>query len=131
MPDKSRYRVAVVLDRYFGDRLLALTQDGPVWIIDSPDNQTAAQGCWNRNPVASHLEGITLFKSFDSTSPEDALIANLDTIDLHHGEYSAPVPYSVLQIIGTPKTARIEASLLEYGFDHLEDTPDGFRAIRS
>ena len=124
------YRVLVVLDRHYYDRLLTVVKDGPVWIIESPENRNAAQECWNWNPVASHLEGVTLFKSFDSTTAEEALIANLDTIDLHHGEYSAPTPYSVLEAIGTAKNSQIAAALLEYGFDLLEDTPDGFQATR-
>ena len=127
----SPYGVAVVLDRHFGDRLVTLAQNGPVWIIESPENQAAARICWNRNPTASHLEGITLFKSFDVMSPEDVLIANLDTIELHHGEYSATVPYSILEVVGASRSSKIEAELAEYGFNCLEDTPEGFRATRT
>ena len=123
------YRIAIVLDRQFGDRLVTL--DGPVWIIDSLENQAAARICWDRNPTASHLDGITVFKSFDVTSPEDALIANLDIIELHHGEYSAPIPYSILEVVGALRNPKIETELAAYGFNRLEDTPDGFRAIRT
>lgn len=124
-------RVSVVLDRGFGDRLAPLAQTGPVWIIDSPENQAAAQVCWSKNPIASHLVGVTVFKSFDLTSPQDALVANLDTIELHHGEYSAPIRYNILEVIGTPRTSTIDVALTEYGFDQFEDNPDGFRATRS
>jgi hypothetical protein len=125
------YSVSVVLDRCFGDRLITLAQDGPVWIIDSAQNREVVNICWNKNPVLDHLVGITLFKGLDTTSPEDLLIGNLGTIDLHHGEYSAPIPYSILEIIGASRTPAVEAELAEYGFDRLEDTSDGFRAVRT
>lgn len=130
MTDKPPYRVSVVLDCGFGERLITLAQNGPVWIIDNPDNQAAAETCWNLNPIARYLNGVTVFKGFD-TSPEDTLIGNLGTIDLHHGEYSAPTPYSVLEVIGVLRTPRIEVELAEYGLDLLADTPDGFRASRT
>jgi hypothetical protein len=41
MPDG--YRVFVVLDRKFGDRLSELPQTGAIWIVDAPLNRAAAQ----------------------------------------------------------------------------------------
>ncbi len=73
MTDKPPYRVSVVLDCGFGERLITLAQNGPVWIIDNPDNQAAAETCWNSNPVARYLNEVAVFKGFD-TSPEDTLI---------------------------------------------------------
>ncbi len=130
MTDGLAHQVSIVLDPTFGARLVALARKGPVWIVDSPDNQAATKICWKADPSASHLNGITLLTSFDTISLEDTLIDNLSTIDLHHGEHSAPTPYSVLEVIGTRKTSKIESAFAEYGFDCFEDIADGFRATR-
>ena len=58
------------------------------------------------------------------------LINELDTIDLHHGTYSANPPYTVLDVIGTAVTARLKAKLGEFGFDDFQETREGFRAVR-
>ena len=129
--EQKPYQVSIVLDRCYGDRLATLALNGPVWIIDTPDNKAAAQSCWKQNPAASHLEGITTFDWSGNAPPEEILIGYLDTIELHHGEYSAPAPYSILQVIGATRTPQVVAELAEYGFNHLEDTPEGFRATRA
>jgi hypothetical protein len=73
------------------------------------------------------LEGVTTFKAPEDTSSEDMLISELNTIDLHHGSYSANPPYTVLDVIGT---ARLRAELGECGFDDFQEIPQGFRAVR-
>ena len=37
------YRVFVVLDRDYGERLLELARSGPVWIVDTPQNRAVAR----------------------------------------------------------------------------------------
>ncbi len=73
---------------------------------------------------------MTLFQSKPETSPELRLIWNFETIDLHHGSYSADPPYTVINVIGTPNSAEIEAELGQYGFDEFELKSGGFRAVR-
>src|ERR1700736_3251458 len=68
------YRVFVVLDRDYGRGLSALTQTGPVWIVDTPLNRSVAQSFWAANPNRSHLDGVTTFKFGVDASPEDNLI---------------------------------------------------------
>ena len=128
MPDA--YRVFVVLDREYGDRLSELAQTGPVWIVDTPLNRTAAQKIWAIDPNRSHLDGVTTFKTGDDSSPEDGLINELDTIDLHHGTYSADPPYTVLEVIGAEMTERVKMGLSEFGFNEIQTTAEGFRAVR-
>jgi hypothetical protein len=123
------YRVFVVVDRDYGQRLAALAQTGPVWIVDTPANRTVAQQIWAADPNRSHLEGITTFKAPEGSS-EDILINELDTIDLHHGTYSANPPYTVLDVIGTAITARLKAELAQFGFNEFQETPQGFCAVR-
>jgi len=124
------YRVFVVLDREYGQRLAELAQTGPVWIVDTPANRPAAKQIWAANPNRSHLDGITTFKFEEGSSSEDILIDQLDTIDLHHGTYSANPPYTILDVIGTAITAKLKTELSEFGFDEFQETPQGFRAVR-
>lgn len=124
------YRVLVVVDRDYGQRLAELDQSGPVWIVDTPANRTAAQQIWAADPNRSHLEGVTTFKFREESSSEDILINELDTIDLHHGTHSATQPYTVLHVIGTAITGRLKAELAQFGFDDFQEAPQGFRAVR-
>lgn len=119
-----------MVDRDYGQHLTELAKAGPVWIADTPVNRPVAQEIWAAHPNRSHLEGVTTFKVSEGTSSEDMLINELDTIDLHHGTYSANTPYTVLDVIGTLITARLKAELGEYGFDDFQETPQGFRAVR-
>ncbi len=125
----AEYRVAVVLAREYGERVCELARSGPVWIIDTPLNRAAAQKLRAERPDASHLEGVTTFKP-QADSAEDALVAELDTIDLHHGPYSADTPYTVLEVIGASPTERVKVELAEYGFNDFYLTEEGFRAVR-
>ncbi len=124
------YRVFVVLDREYGEQLSRLVEKSPVWIVDTPKNRTVAQSIWSADTSRSHLEGVTTFKTRDDSSPEDTLIQELETIDLHHGVYSANPPYTVLEVIGTAISDRVKGKFAEFGFDQFEPTSQGFRAIR-
>jgi hypothetical protein len=127
---REPYRVFVVVDRDYGQRLSELAQTGPVWIVDTAVNRTVAQQIWAADPNRSHLKGVTTFKVPEDSSSEDILINELDTIDLHHGTYSANPPYTVLDVIGAAITARVKAELAQLGFDEFQETPQGFRAVR-
>jgi len=124
------YRVFVVLDREYGERLTELAANGPVWIVETPTNRAVAQKIWTAYPNRSHLDGVTTFKTADASSPETALIEQLDTIDLHHGAYSANPPYTALEIIGTTISERTKAELSQFGFNQFQETVEGFRALR-
>ena len=125
------YRVFVVLDRAYGDRLAELAQAGPVWIVDTPPNRAAAESFWAANPDRINLNGVTTFKFEVDSSPEQILINELDTIDLHHGMYSANPPYAVIQVIGASLGEALRSKLPELGFNEFETTNEGFRAVRS
>lgn len=124
------YRVRVVVDPAFGERLTDLPPHEPIWIIDSASNTPVAHRLWKERPAGDHLTGITTFKSSSEFTSEDELVAELDTIDLHHGHYSAQPPYSMLEVIGCPPSERIHAALAEFGFRIDSTTSDGFIAIR-
>ena len=122
------YRVHVVVDPAFGQRLADLPADEPVWVVASPINEPVIRQLWQQRPTKSHLDGITLFQSHGS--PEDALLGNLGTIDLHHGEYSAQPPYSLLEVVGCQPSEEVRSALAELGFSITATSPQGFSAQR-
>jgi hypothetical protein len=124
------YRVYAVLDREYGEGLSRLVEKSPVWAVDSLKNRSAAEAIWSANASRSHLDGVTIFKTGDESSPEEALIQELETIDLHHGVHSANPPYTVVEVIGSGISDRIRERFSEFGFDQFEPTSEGFRATR-
>jgi hypothetical protein len=119
--------VCVVVDREFGERLEALPRAVPVWIVDSPENTAAAARIREEfsDPVDA---GITTFRAYPQMSPERLFLAELATIDLHHGEYSQDPPYSAIEVIGCAPTAAIHAKLAEFGLAVERFTEEGFVA---
>src|SRR6266403_1434319 len=124
------YRVCVVVDREFGEKLAELEPGVPVWIVDTPTNKPVAQRFWNERPDEDHLTGITTFNDLNSLSPEEMLLGHLDTIELHHGSHSADPPYTVIEVFGSQLTANAKNVLSEYGFNAFHITSTGFTASR-
>jgi hypothetical protein len=125
------YKVFVVVDRSFGEKLSELERSTPVWIVDTPANQTFVQRFWNEHPDESHLTGVTTFDDLPSLSPEDMLLGQMDAIELHHGSHSADPPYTVIEVFGTQLTANAKNVLSEYGFAEFHFTQAGFLATRA
>jgi hypothetical protein len=108
------YKVYVVVDRQFGDRLAGLERGVPVWIVDTPTNKPVAQQLWKERPDT----GITTFDDM-KYAPEDMLLAELYMIELHHGSQSSDPPYTALEVIGTPLTLKAKNGFSEYGFNEF------------
>jgi hypothetical protein len=124
------YKVYVVVDPNFGERLLTLMEGTPIWIVDTPRNSPVVHRLWKDRPH-NHLAGITTFQADSSSSPEAILLSELDTIDLHHGPFSADPPYTQLEVYGTGLSDEIRTELSRYGFNKFEATLEGFRCSRS
>jgi hypothetical protein len=124
------YKVFVVVDREFGEKLSELEQGVPVWVVDTPINKPVVQRFWKERPDEDHLTGVTTFNDAASRSAEDSLLSQLDTIELHHGAYSADPPYTVLEVFGTELTENAKGVLSEYGFDKFQTTSTGFVTSR-
>jgi hypothetical protein len=124
------YKVFVVVDRHFGEKLSDLEQGVPVWIVDTPTNKPVVERFWKERPNEDHLTGITTFNDAALLSAEDNLLSHLDTIELHHGVYSADPPYTVLEVFGTQLTDSAKNVLFEYGFDKFQITSTGFVTSR-
>ncbi len=128
---KAPYRVFVIVDRDYGERLAALPNDEPVWIIDSPANTPVARRLWKERTELDHLRGITTFTSGPECAAEDAFINLLEDIEEHHGEYSAFPPYSILDVTGCLPSERIREALAGFGLVIHSATVDGFVALRN
>jgi len=124
------YKVYVVVEREFGEKLSELAAGVPVWIVDTPLNTATAQRLRKERKQGDHLTGITTFKGSESLSAEDLLVSQLDAIDLHHGTYSASPPYTILEVLCVPLGDRIKAELSEFGFNEFDIIATGFCAVR-
>lgn len=132
IPTKTPHGVAVVVDPAYGDKLLDLAARLHVWIIDTPVNKAAAQVLWSQDGRIHSLDsGVTTFSAFVVRRPDEIVASMLETIDLHHGEYSHSPPWSVLEVYGASPSPSLAAALADYGFTDISPTPDGFRASRS
>ena len=122
------YGVYVIVDPNYGNRLRDILAGEPVWIADTAINHTAVATIWKDHGITSHLSGLTSFVIDPNATPEDWLISEIATIDLHHGEYSHKPPWSIITVIGVQWTKRIKEELEQFGFTKHEDTTDGFIA---
>ncbi|MDB6175346.1 MAG: hypothetical protein JWL59_4657 [Chthoniobacteraceae bacterium] len=128
MNESSPYRVRIIVDPSFGDRLISLPTDEPVWIVQSPINSPVAQRLWAERRTSTHLAGITTFQPGSIDTPEDNFLSILDTVNLHHGESSAQPPYSGIEVIGCEASLRVRAALDDFSFHLVALQPGGFTA---
>jgi len=124
------YKVILIVDPAFGESLAALLPHVPVWIIESELNSPVVERLRQERAEESHLQGITTFKQKAKLSSEEQAISMLEQVDLHHGEFSAHPPYSIVEIIGCTVTDDLKQELQEYGFGISEFTEKGFMATR-
>ena len=127
---ETDYAVTVVLDREYGERLLTIPADVPVWIVDTPLNRAAAEKAWAQRGTASHLHGVTTFKFSETESAEETLILELGTIDLHHGVYSAQYPYTAIDVIWRSCQRTYQDGDTNVRINEFHSTAVGFRAVR-
>jgi hypothetical protein len=121
----------MVVDPTFGERLASLPTGEPAWVIDSPLNTPVAHRLWRERKDENHLTGITTFKPGANTSPEEEVIRMLDTIEEHHGEYSADPPYSILEIIGCGDLEHLHSALTKFGFRVEASSSGSVVAVRT
>jgi hypothetical protein len=103
----------------------------PVWAVDSVSNRAVAERHWQLRGSADAHQGITLFKVDDERDAESNCLRVIDDVDLHHGIYSSGSEVSVLKVIGTQASERVQQDLKAYGFVKFEVTPEGFNAQAS
>ncbi len=124
------YRVHVVVDAHYAERIRALPLSEPAWVVDSPDNHPVIQALWQERRPLNESAGITSFKYDPHAAPDGWLISILSVVDLHHGEYSHDPPYSILNVIGVSWSEAIQDELDRFGFLEHAATTEGFIAKR-
>ena len=129
----SAYRITVVVNREFGDNLTKIAKHVHVWLCNTPMNLQAAhsvnehlkqEGKWNE-------QGITTFRISSSETPEEMIISQMATIDLHYNEYSHYPAWSEIEIYGVSPTPRLREELQGYGVTEFRKTPEGFVCSRA
>jgi hypothetical protein len=124
---REEHCVTVVVDPEFGIRLRELLTEEAIWIVDSLTNAPVAQTIWKEKEAGAETE-LTVFKVDPNGTPEDWLISELATIDLHHGEYSHDPAWSILNVMGVSWSDRIARELADLGFFRYRELPLGFEA---
>jgi hypothetical protein len=125
-PPAKEHRVRVIFDPEFSERLTFLPTDESVWIANSSINTPVAKRLWAERPNAD----ITTFDVGATTATEEEVLSMIETVDLHHGAYSAQPPYSELVVIGCRLDADIKTALEEIGLRVVAVTESGFTAHR-
>jgi len=123
--NNKEYRVHVIVDLHYGERIFLIPVGEPAWVIDSEANYEPIRSLWKKRK-APEGGGITAFKFYPDGNPEDWFIDQMYDIDLHHGEYSHQPPYSVLNVVGVNWSDQIASELKKYGFTEYEITDEGF-----
>jgi hypothetical protein len=116
----------IVVDPDFGERLLALANQMPVWMADTPANHACLESL--SSVQGSALNVTTFLVAGDDVTRWCRGI--LVQVDLHHGEYPQTPAYSAVEVFGTAATAALRDAFSAYGFTILSDRTDGFRAVR-
>jgi hypothetical protein len=124
---KSHATVAIVVDSDFGDRLLSLANQMPVWIADTPANHTSVESL--RSKDDSNGTNVTTFL-VTSGEASDWCRMILPQVDLHHGQYSQSPPYRAVEVFGAQATEDLRRVFSKYGFTISAERSDGFRALR-
>jgi hypothetical protein len=119
--------VAIVVDPDFGDRLLSLAKEMPVWIADTPANRSRAESFWSRSDSAHPT--LTTFRVAGNDAAEWCRTI-LPQVDLHHGEYSQSPAYDSIEVFGVSATPNLRDAFSDYGFTISTERADGFRAVR-
>jgi len=110
------YGVHVIVDPHFGSRLWEIPDGEPVWIAATGINRPSYQAVGKERNPESYLVGLSSFKIDPNASPEDWLITEIETIDLHHGGMSHDPSYSFMNIIGISWSEKIQNELNRFGF---------------
>jgi hypothetical protein len=124
-------RVVVILDPDYGERLREVRPGVAVWIVMSPANEPVVRALRAITDSPEHLTGITGMKIDHDATPEEVLLDELNTIDLHHGPYSSSKPYTALEAIGATLTIDLREALRALGFIEFTENAIGFVARRS
>jgi len=129
----TRHEVFLILEPHFDGDLWDLSRVAHVWIVGSAQNTAAAREVWDRKPNHEWpMQGVTTFSHHgDATT---ALYSILGTVDEHHGQHSAAVPWQAIHVRGVPIGDVSEPRIAEeLGGVLVQLTPEasGFAIVRA
>ena len=105
----------MVFDPDFSSALEKLAFHTPVWMVDTPENRTAAEEAWRTAIEWPHIS-VTLFRDYDWQT----LLAQIALNE----------KFDALEVLGTELTEAARNALSEAGFVRIDGTGNGFRARR-
>ena len=129
----KRHEVVLILEPQFDGDLWELSRVAHVWIVDSAQNTAAARSVWDRKPDYEWpTQGLTTFRQYgDATA---SLYRTLGTVDEHHGEHAAAVPWQAIHVRGVAiddvSAPRIAEELGSVSI-HLLPENAGFAIVRA
>jgi hypothetical protein len=127
-------KVAIVVDRAFGDRLPALARSRHVWVVGSSANTAVIRGIWQDTPAearCSMRNGATSFVDNADLSAEEICAGIAGVVDEHHGELSSDPPWSEIEVFGVGLTPTLRSAFEGIGASAVDSTTDGFVCHRA
>lgn len=115
--------VAVVFAPDFSGELERLAFRTPVWLVDTPENRTAAEDAWRAAIEWPHIT-VTLFREPERAPSHDDWRSLLEQIEFQEKALDG------LEVIGSALTLAARAALVDGGFTRFDETAAGFRARR-
>jgi hypothetical protein len=119
-------RVIIVFDPESSSRIEQLSENHPVWIVQSPPDLDAVNPLWTVRRFTHHrFTGVTTLRS----APFDS--GFLSIIENYHGLHAQDPPVGTLEVVGLELEPRFAMLLAEYGYFDVSATDSGFIARRS
>ncbi len=115
--------VAVVFASDSSGELERLAFRTPVWLVDTPENRTAAEEAWRAAIEWPHIT-VTLFRAPEGEPSRDDWRTLVEQIEFQEKALDG------LEVIGSPLTIAARAALTSAGFTRFDETAAGFRARR-
>jgi hypothetical protein len=124
--------VAIVVDREFGGRILALATRTRVWAVDSPTNRRVAERLRDKPRSPEDRGGVTLVEADPAAGRAATCLELLYGVESEHGTHVHNPPYEQVEVIGVEgdDADPVRAELARLGFVDFTTTQDGFRAHR-
>src|SRR5258706_7009537 len=118
---KANTSLAIVVDPDFGERLLSLANQMPVWIADTAANSAFLESLWARQSSARPNVTTFCIAGDDVTRWCRGI---LPQVDLHHGEYSQSPAYNAVEVFGAAATPDLREAFSGYGFTISSERSD-------
>jgi hypothetical protein len=124
------HRVALIVDRVFGDSLETLETSVHVWVVDTPVNRVVAERIWKSRNGADHVaREVTTFHTDLTRTPEANAVDILPVIGAHLGA-NGDDPCHVIELFGASLNTALRGALDACGFTNFATTSTGFVASK-